>query len=176
MLDSVKEALKRWLQRIVDSKGTVLSEPSYAGATLKYIAELEALVKNPTPQIHEGNDHWQDSYTKSVVDRLGAYAQFQSIGSPVRAAMALLKDYHDTQHVVYEQRDRANANAKDWFGVATRIGERGKAVTAELKEMRQRWVRAMTQIGQLENCRSKWRTLAFRFARKLTAVAAALQS
>lgn len=53
---------------------------------------------------------WKDSYTKHVVDQLYR-AQWKvahgGLDAAIRAAADLLRDYHATNHEVYEQRDQA---------------------------------------------------------------------
>jgi hypothetical protein len=93
--------------------------------------------KNPASR------QWATSYTKSVFDRVGAIRASQ-LNYPVLealvAAMALLKDYHESQHIVYEQRDAARAEAeqkndihaflRDVIVASVQSGDRGAAIFA----------------------------------------------
>ena len=63
---------------------------------------------------------WETSYTKRVVDdlrlRVRPFLVAPENREAVNRAIDLLIDYHATQHVVYEQRDKARQQAKDWRG------------------------------------------------------------
>lgn len=57
------------------------------------------------------NRRWETSYTKRIHDMVGTITQGVRMTDAqftgLLQAYDLLKDYHDTQHVVYEQRDEA---------------------------------------------------------------------
>ncbi len=66
--------------------------------------------------------HWETSYTKRVCDKLaarfpGSCAEHAVLKGTffhaVKAAYDLLKDYHQTQHVVYEERDSIKRELDD---------------------------------------------------------------
>jgi hypothetical protein len=79
------------------------------------------------------NRQWATSYTKSVFDRVGAIRASQLTDpdalEALVAARNLLQDYHESQHIVYEQRDAARVDAAHqterkayWIGIANKLG------------------------------------------------------
>jgi hypothetical protein len=94
----------------------------------------EEFRKNPDSR------NWETSYTKSVQDKLWAipYGSLEAPGAlnAVIEAGKLLKDYHESQHLVYEQRDAARADAvllgahnRDWMALARRFSAKLDAIT-----------------------------------------------
>lgn len=77
-----------------------------------YQNDIEA--KRRTGQVSEQfrkqpNKRWEGSYTQKVFDGLqGFWNEYHWRGGPkIQAARDLLRDYHETMHVVYEERDSA---------------------------------------------------------------------
>jgi hypothetical protein len=104
--------------------------------------KLEA--KNRDGQISEDfrknpqSRQWATSYTKRVYDAIGGIhrgdmtqEQFEGLLN----AYELLKDYHESQHIVYEQRDEARRDVarfikiRDfWIDLAQRLGAQLDAI------------------------------------------------
>jgi hypothetical protein len=110
-----KANAKNWLMRVAEL-------PTYASATLEWIAELESQVLQASrlgPSLAKPmNPRWFGSYTEKVYRRLGDAFGFLLASAPageatlneaILDAMNLLQDYHETQHVVYEERDKLRA-------------------------------------------------------------------
>lgn len=109
----------------------VLRTPFQRGVVRAAINKLVAAEKPaPTPPAQPHVDapvkhadgrveypQWESSYTKRVVDQLNEahndeeVPYIPSLAAAVQAALALLKDYHQTQHQVYEYRDIARKEA-----------------------------------------------------------------
>ncbi len=97
------------------------------------------------------NRKWEGSYTKTVADRLGCIPAFKPLTTAdtvaIQDARDLLKDYHDTQHVVYEQRDKLRVMCAPWAnGNAELIKQRDEA-RKELAAARLQRDDAITQLG-----------------------------
>jgi hypothetical protein len=120
--------IKQWLQAVQvassDKEGGVRPMPSRSFLTAEYIQELETQLAAPThlmapvspaasrndfSRADPNNRKWDGSYTQTIFAQLCAQMPLSMLcaTSPVYQAAQLLRDYHDTQHVVYEQRDEA---------------------------------------------------------------------
>lgn len=83
--------------------------------------------------VNPGDQRWEGSYTKKVCDRLlamfpDAFTVFTKIAGgslydAVKQASNLLKDYHKTQHIVYEQRDAAQRELAKIHAELARVRE-----------------------------------------------------
>jgi hypothetical protein len=123
-----KADAKSWLMRVAAAKPELptYASATYASATLEWIAELESQVPQasklgPVPQASKlgpslakpANPRWAGSYTEKVCRRLGYAFGSLPASAPAREiildAVNLLQDYHETQHVVYEERDKLRA-------------------------------------------------------------------
>jgi hypothetical protein len=89
--------------------------------------------KNPASR------NWETSYTRHVFSDL-LHATPETREAATSAALDLLYDYHESQHIVYEQRDAARAEAeqkndihaflRDVIVASVQSGDRGAAIFA----------------------------------------------
>lgn len=176
--------LKAWLTKIRDGGVYQVPDPisprspacvTYGGATLRYIQELEDKVAEQAVLLQRKvagdpeNKNWETSYTKIVYTDL----LMGRPGARITAA-DLLRDYHDTAHVVYEQRDRARRDlayaqvaAQSYLTSSLYFGARGKAVTEELRQMRIQRNQARNESGVLRFQRNCWAAKARDYALRL---------
>jgi hypothetical protein len=84
---------------------------------------------------------YETSYTKRVVDSLMVWNEYSPMGQTIRAAAALLKDYHASLSAPYEQRDVARAR------LATAEAQRDQALDT-IKSLKDRFRRRCKYLGE----------------------------
>lgn len=97
----------------LDAYAGISTIPSVTADMIRQLLE-ESYERSDSFRENPASRQWKTSYTKRVVDAVEImYPLTVGISKEIRDALALLKGYHETQHVVYEQRDAARADLKD---------------------------------------------------------------
>lgn len=87
------------------------------------------------------NKRWEGSYTQRVCSSL-----IRHPFSNIHAALRLLENYHDTMHVVYEERDLARAERDEARQGVNRL----RAFSSHVQEVRAQLIKELLQVRQSE--------------------------